>query len=123
MEEWQRVFLIAALIHFAGVTFYAIFASGEKQEWADPPDEEEPTVGQAPWPPQNRSPVDGTGCYNQYRQQYSTEKDPDEFTSKMMTYGTSTGMPDPSMYSTSEEMVQEQGRDSYMNGDMKDRNL
>lgn len=35
--EWETVFLIASLIHFAGVTFYGIFASGEKQWWADPP--------------------------------------------------------------------------------------
>ncbi|XP_005889657.1 vesicular glutamate transporter 3 isoform X2 [Bos mutus] len=35
-EEWQNVFLIAALVHYSGVIFYGIFASGEKQEWADP---------------------------------------------------------------------------------------
>uniref|UniRef100_A0A8C6XCW9 Solute carrier family 17 member 8 n=1 Tax=Naja naja TaxID=35670 RepID=A0A8C6XCW9_NAJNA len=35
-EEWQNVFLIAALVHYSGVVFYALFASGEKQEWADP---------------------------------------------------------------------------------------
>nr|KAG5698662.1 hypothetical protein BaRGS_003176 [Batillaria attramentaria] len=35
--QWQTVFLIASLIHFGGVIFYAIFASGEKQPWADPP--------------------------------------------------------------------------------------
>ncbi|XP_040200262.1 vesicular glutamate transporter 3 [Rana temporaria] len=35
-EEWQNVFLIAALVHYSGVLFYGIFASGEKQEWADP---------------------------------------------------------------------------------------
>ncbi|KAM4677523.1 vesicular glutamate transporter 3 [Discoglossus pictus] len=35
-EEWQNVFLIAAIVHYSGVIFYGIFASGEKQEWADP---------------------------------------------------------------------------------------
>ncbi|XP_049638774.1 vesicular glutamate transporter 3 isoform X2 [Suncus etruscus] len=35
-EEWQNVFLIAALVHYSGVIFYGIFASGEKQVWADP---------------------------------------------------------------------------------------
>ncbi|XP_053575793.1 vesicular glutamate transporter 3 isoform X3 [Bombina bombina] len=35
-EEWQNVFLIAAIVHYSGVVFYGIFASGEKQEWADP---------------------------------------------------------------------------------------
>ena len=134
-EEWQRVFVIASIIHFAGVTFYAIFASGEKQEWAEPPDEEEPTIGQVPWPPQNRSPADGSGGYNQYSQ-YNQEKDPEEFASKMMTYGTTNDAPGgvpggvlggvpggAPVYATSEEMVQEPGRDPYMNGDMKDRNL
>jgi hypothetical protein len=33
------VFLIASIIHFFGVIFYAIFASGEKQPWADPKEE------------------------------------------------------------------------------------
>jgi ACS family sodium-dependent inorganic phosphate cotransporter-like MFS transporter 6/7/8 len=41
VKEWERVFLIASLVHFSGVIFYAIFASGEKQPWADPePDED-----------------------------------------------------------------------------------
>ena len=38
--QWQTVFLIASLIHFAGVIFYAFFASGEKQPWAEPPTSE-----------------------------------------------------------------------------------
>jgi len=40
-EEWSHVFLIASLIHFGGVIFYGIFASGEKQPWADPKEEVE----------------------------------------------------------------------------------
>lgn len=39
-EEWQWVFLIAALVHYGGVIFYGIFASGEPQSWAEPPREE-----------------------------------------------------------------------------------
>ncbi|MBN3300923.1 VGL2A protein, partial [Amia calva] len=35
-EEWQYVFLIAAMVHYGGVIFYGLFASGEKQPWADP---------------------------------------------------------------------------------------
>ncbi|PWA21936.1 hypothetical protein CCH79_00015646 [Gambusia affinis] len=35
-EEWQGVFLIASLVHYGGVIFYGIFASGEKQPWAEP---------------------------------------------------------------------------------------
>ncbi len=35
------MFLIASLIHFGGVIFYGLFASGEKQPWADPKEEQE----------------------------------------------------------------------------------
>lgn len=38
-DDWERVFIIASCVHFAGVAFYAVFASGEKQSWADPPSE------------------------------------------------------------------------------------
>ncbi|XP_031677926.1 vesicular glutamate transporter 3-like isoform X2 [Oncorhynchus kisutch] len=34
--EWQHVFVIASMVHYTGVIFYAIFASGDKQDWADP---------------------------------------------------------------------------------------
>ncbi|GAB1292141.1 Vesicular glutamate transporter 2 [Apodemus speciosus] len=44
-EEWQYVFLIAALVHYGGVIFYAIFASGEKQPWADPEETSEEKCG------------------------------------------------------------------------------
>lgn len=30
------MFLIASLVHYGGVVFYGIFASGEQQPWADP---------------------------------------------------------------------------------------
>uniref|UniRef100_A0A8R1U2V8 MFS domain-containing protein n=1 Tax=Onchocerca volvulus TaxID=6282 RepID=A0A8R1U2V8_ONCVO len=39
---WEKVFLLASLIHFTGVTFYAVYASGELQDWAEPKDEEKP---------------------------------------------------------------------------------
>ncbi|KAM9510570.1 LOW QUALITY PROTEIN: vesicular glutamate transporter 1-like, partial [Guaruba guarouba] len=39
-EEWQWVFLIAALVHYGGVAFYGACASGEVQWWAEPPREE-----------------------------------------------------------------------------------
>ncbi|XP_029335429.1 vesicular glutamate transporter 2 [Mus caroli] len=44
-EEWQYVFLIAALVHYGGVIFYALFASGEKQPWADPEETSEEKCG------------------------------------------------------------------------------
>lgn len=35
--EWQDVFILAGVIHICGVIFYAIFASGELEPWAEPP--------------------------------------------------------------------------------------
>ena len=34
------MFVIASCIHFSGVIFYGFYASGERQPWADPPEEE-----------------------------------------------------------------------------------
>ncbi|XP_024936871.1 vesicular glutamate transporter 1 [Cephus cinctus] len=39
--SWRNVFIMAACVHFFGVTFYAIFCSGELQPWADPSLEEQ----------------------------------------------------------------------------------
>ncbi|CAL1595663.1 unnamed protein product [Knipowitschia caucasica] len=39
--EWQNVFIIASMVHYSGVIFYAIFASGEQQDWANPEDTSE----------------------------------------------------------------------------------
>uniref|UniRef100_A0AAY4C8E5 Vesicular glutamate transporter 1 n=1 Tax=Denticeps clupeoides TaxID=299321 RepID=A0AAY4C8E5_9TELE len=44
-EEWQYVFLIASLVHYGGVIFYGIFASGEKQPWAEPETMSDEKVG------------------------------------------------------------------------------
>ncbi|XP_018519780.1 vesicular glutamate transporter 3 [Lates calcarifer] len=43
--EWQNVFVIAAMVHYSGVIFYAIFASGEQQEWANPESTSEDKCG------------------------------------------------------------------------------
>ncbi|XP_069982129.1 vesicular glutamate transporter 1 [Penaeus vannamei] len=64
--EWQVVFVIASVIHFLGVTFYGIFASGELQPWAEPPPEE------------------------QEEQQYVKET-PGQANGKLATYGTMGG--------------------------------
>ncbi|XP_021917270.1 vesicular glutamate transporter 2-like isoform X2 [Zootermopsis nevadensis] len=37
-EEWQAVFYIAGGVYLAGALFYGLFASGERQKWADIPD-------------------------------------------------------------------------------------
>lgn len=43
--EWQHVFIIASMVHYTGVIFYAIFASGEQQDWADPESTSEDKCG------------------------------------------------------------------------------
>uniref|UniRef100_A0A674EXX9 Solute carrier family 17 member 8 n=1 Tax=Salmo trutta TaxID=8032 RepID=A0A674EXX9_SALTR len=43
--EWQNVFVIAAMVHYTGVIFYAIFASGDKQDWADPESTSDDKIG------------------------------------------------------------------------------
>jgi ACS family sodium-dependent inorganic phosphate cotransporter-like MFS transporter 6/7/8 len=43
-ESWKTVFIMAATVHFIGVTFYAVFASGELQPWAEPSAEEKKKV-------------------------------------------------------------------------------
>lgn len=36
-EEWQAVFYIAGGVYLAGAVFYGLFASGDRQKWADIP--------------------------------------------------------------------------------------
>ncbi|KAF3688966.1 Vesicular glutamate transporter 3 [Channa argus] len=43
--EWQHVFIIASMVHYSGVIFYAIFASGEQQDWANPESTSEDKCG------------------------------------------------------------------------------
>uniref|UniRef100_A0A3Q3X415 Major facilitator superfamily (MFS) profile domain-containing protein n=1 Tax=Mola mola TaxID=94237 RepID=A0A3Q3X415_MOLML len=43
--EWQNVFVIASMVHYTGVIFYAIFASGEQQDWANPESTSEDKCG------------------------------------------------------------------------------
>uniref|UniRef100_A0A8C8BNY0 Major facilitator superfamily (MFS) profile domain-containing protein n=1 Tax=Oncorhynchus tshawytscha TaxID=74940 RepID=A0A8C8BNY0_ONCTS len=43
--EWQHVFVIAAMVHYTGVIFYAVFASGDKQDWADPESTSDDKIG------------------------------------------------------------------------------
>ncbi|KAG8194462.1 hypothetical protein JTE90_013220 [Oedothorax gibbosus] len=104
-EEWQRVFLIASLIHFAGVIFYAIFASGEKQPWAEPPDEDNPEEGSS-WNPLEHA----------FQPTSPSDKQPngDVTTSfcdvKQPSYGSTT------VVDTRAELAQPPSRDTYMNG-------
>lgn len=95
MEEWETVYLIASLIHFAGVTFYGIFASGEKQPWADPPDDDEvgsppPVKSPPPLPPPQQSPPAAAAATAR--------------PAEMSSYGATTALGE--LYQTKMEMVQ-----------------
>lgn len=43
MAQWQKVFFVAAAVYIACATFYLVFASGERQPW-DNPLNDEPAV-------------------------------------------------------------------------------
>ena len=65
-EEWQTVFVIAAVIHFLGVIFYALFASGELQPWAEPSKEDEdepPAPAAVAWNPFDSNNIQKTGFH------------------------------------------------------------
>lgn len=100
-EEWQYVFLIAALVHYGGVIFYAIFASGEKQPWADPEETSEEKCGFI-----HEDELDEeTGDITQNYINYGTAK----------SYGATTQANGgwPNSWEKKEEFVQEEGQDSY----------
>lgn len=99
-SRWEKVFLIASLIHFGGVIFYAIFASGEKQQWAEPPREEEGPS----WNPLENAFKEDTTATQQQQQQQSFQR--------QTSYGATAETNFP-VYETREEHVQEPCRDAY----------
>ncbi|KAB0359681.1 hypothetical protein FD755_011930 [Muntiacus reevesi] len=107
-EEWQYVFLIAALVHYGGVIFYAIFASGEKQPWADPEETSEEKCGFI-----HEDELDEeTGDITQNYINYGTTK----------SYGATTQANGgwPNGWEKKEEFVQEDVQDSYNYKDRED---
>uniref|UniRef100_A0A0K0DTI7 MFS domain-containing protein n=2 Tax=Strongyloides stercoralis TaxID=6248 RepID=A0A0K0DTI7_STRER len=63
---WVKVFLLASLIHFTGITFYGVYASGELQDWAEPKPEEEPwnTINQSSNSTKNNNTLQNYGTSN-----------------------------------------------------------
>nr|CAG4646208.1 EOG090X04X8 [Macrothrix elegans] len=147
-DEWQTVFVIASVIHFLGVGFYAVFASGELQPWAEPPKEEEPiqTPGpqrpplpQAPW-----NPFDPTQKpqYNGDPTYVTTETTPaiqstNPFNGRLHSYGATEDytyqqqiQPQAPPYNpatfpadfSNVQQVQPAPQDPYLHGTIQDRN-
>ncbi|XP_022083703.1 vesicular glutamate transporter 1-like isoform X2 [Acanthaster planci] len=71
-DDWEKVFLIAACVHFVGVLFYGIFASGEKQPWASPPRQHMPEINGKGLGP------DIAGVVHQKSKGYGTLQDSDQ---------------------------------------------
>ncbi|XP_022237814.1 vesicular glutamate transporter 1-like [Limulus polyphemus] len=109
--EWEKVFLIASLIHFAGVTFYAIFASGELQSWAEPPVKDEG----ASWNPLENAFKDENQSKN------GDVTGPIAIAGvKQPSYGATVDSQQP-MFDMKKEPVQAPPTDRYMHGSIEDR--
>ncbi|KAL5007698.1 hypothetical protein ScPMuIL_016504 [Solemya velum] len=123
-KDWESVFLIASCVHFVGIIFYGIFASGEKQVWADPVKEEE-------WKPEDAMKQNGTGPMT-----YGTIKDKGvtiNGTINGPAYEGTQGYDGPlgydgpigydgPLYHTKEELVQKESKDTiiYYNNENND---
>ncbi|KAF4091694.1 hypothetical protein AMELA_G00039370 [Ameiurus melas] len=111
-REWQNVFVIASMVHYCGVIFYAIFASGEKQDWADPESTSEEKCGIIE--------------EDELAQEVEPNSDSSLTTSKKMSYGTTTetsagrkkGWKKKRGVTTQEE--DERGPSHYENGDFQE---
>lgn len=111
-REWQNVFVIASLVHYCGVIFYAIFASGEKQDWADPESTSEEKCG-----------IIGE---DELAQEMEPSCDISRTTSRMKSYGATTensdgrkkGWKKKRGMTTQEE--DERGPSHYENGDYQE---
>lgn len=138
-DEWQKVFVIASCIHFGGVIFYALFASGEKQPWAEPPPEDE----EPSWNPLENAfsdPNGGAAKQNggpQYNAEVTTSLT--ESGQPLPSYGAVTGTEyayqqqpvayqatehayqQQPVYETQPEMVQQPSTDRYMHGTVQER--
>uniref|UniRef100_A0A8C4XH36 Vesicular glutamate transporter 1 n=1 Tax=Erpetoichthys calabaricus TaxID=27687 RepID=A0A8C4XH36_ERPCA len=113
-EEWQYVFLIASLVHYGGVIFYGIFASGEKQPWAEPEEMSDEKCG--------------------FIHEDELAEETEDFHSTTLASGggygaTSTHAPLSNNggwatdWDKKEEFIQDPGRDPYMYGSPEDRDL
>lgn len=114
-KEWQKVFLIASTIHFLGIIFYGLFASGEKQPWSEPPNSEDEGPS---WNPL-------ADAFKEQDQQDLTENGPVGTISLAgaklpPSYGAVCDSSLP-VYETKEEPVQSPPRDRYLHGSIEER--
>ncbi|XP_005996777.1 vesicular glutamate transporter 1 [Latimeria chalumnae] len=112
-EEWQYVFLIASLVHYGGVIFYGIFASGEKQPWAEPEESNEEKCGFIHEDELANETEDiAQGFGGSGGGGYGATK-----TTSFVNGGW------PAEWERKEEFIQEPAKDSYLYGNASDRDL
>ncbi|XP_041858452.1 solute carrier family 17 member 7a isoform X2 [Melanotaenia boesemani] len=118
-EEWQYVFLIASVVHYGGVIFYGLFASGEKQPWADIEDTSEEKCGI----------IDEDELANETEEmyrgggQYGAMGQPGIGSNGGGAGGGGAGAGWVTDWDKSEEYVQPPGYNSYMYGGEKEKEL
>jgi len=114
MSEWENVFILAGVIHICGVIFYALFASGEKQSWADPPVVDQVKVETK----HTRGGEEGSADNQQLPAGKEIEMAHDDIPMEnFVTYGATTSLKD--LYQTSTELVQIPTCDVQLNGHSK----
>ncbi|CAH1785833.1 unnamed protein product [Owenia fusiformis] len=126
-KEWETVFLIASLVHFSGVVFYAIFASGEKQPWAEP---QNTVGGYQQWgddPDDDPCMTKSDSIHSNKLTSYgstATSRDSGADTlneTQRPLYDVGYNQNAPPLFETLPEPVQIQAKDRYMNGTIEDR--
>lgn len=95
--EWQYVFATASGIHFVGVIFYGIFASGELQDWAEEKSKEENlemkdgVVPSSPPPSYGSAPPPAYGTASGYSEDYGAPSRQHETALSNDNYGSGAG--------------------------------
>ncbi|RWS19831.1 vesicular glutamate transporter 1-like protein [Leptotrombidium deliense] len=119
--EWEKVFTLAGLIHFGGVIFYALFASGELQPWSEPT----PDPNQLPaWKIRQQSIQRQMSIKqgNPPLSQANGELQGKGFAAfPQPKYGTADDVQQTSFYDTRPEYSQPPATDRYMHGTIEDR--
>ncbi|XP_045031560.1 vesicular glutamate transporter 1 isoform X1 [Daphnia magna] len=144
-EEWQTVFVIASVIHFLGVGFYAVFASGELQPWAEPKDDEEdvpalpaPATAWNPFDSQQKPQYNGEPNYASTEMTPAVQGSNNPFNGRLHSYGATADysyqqqqapprppFPNPGSFQadfSNVQQVQPAAQDIYMHGTLQDRN-
>uniref|UniRef100_A0A8C5QTI3 Vesicular glutamate transporter 1 n=1 Tax=Leptobrachium leishanense TaxID=445787 RepID=A0A8C5QTI3_9ANUR len=110
-EEWQYVFLIASLVHYGGVVFYGLFASGEKQPWAEPEETTDEKCGFIHEDELAEESEDQPQSYGGYGSYGATKS----------TSFANGGW--PAEWEKKEEFIQDEGKDPYLYGTAAERDL